>query len=143
MFDDMENRVNKLLDGMLTTPFNADVGAETIGWTPATEMSETPTELSLTAELPGLDKKDVDISVDDGVLTIRGTKTQERTEGKENTQYYVWERSYGTFERSFTLPRTVDASKISAEFEKGVLKVKMPKSEEAKAKGRKIEIATK
>jgi HSP20 family protein len=142
-FEDMESRVRNLIEGVGTSRFNGDLGAETIRWNPATEIAETPTELSLTAELPGMETKDVDISVEDGVLTIRGEKTQERTEGKDEKQFYLWERSYGAFERSFTLPRTVDASKISAVFDKGVLKVKMPKSEEAKAKGRKIEISAK
>ena len=142
-FEDMESRVRNLIDGVMPVPFDGDLAAETIGWSPATEIAETPTELSLTAELPGMEKKDVDISVEDGVLTLRGEKTQERTEGKDKKEYYLWERSYGAFERSFTLPRTVDPSKISAEFDKGVLKVKMPKTEEAKSKGRKIEIAAK
>jgi HSP20 family protein len=126
-------------EGMLA--FDGDLIPQTIGWVPATDIVETPDALTLTAELPGLDRKDVDISVDDGMLTIRGEKTDDRT--VEGSKHHVFERSYGSFQRTFTLPRTVDASKINAEFGKGVLTVVMPKTTEAMAKGRKIEVADK
>jgi HSP20 family protein len=142
-FEDVENRLQKLLEGTLPAPFDGNYAAEAIGWLPATEIAETEDELTLTAELPGLEKKDVDISVDEGVLTIRGEKVAERTEGEAEKKFHMWERSYGSFQRSFTLPRTVDAAKITADFDKGVLKVKLPKSAEAKVKGRKIEINAK
>jgi HSP20 family protein len=85
-----------------------------------------------------MDQKDVDVSVENGVLTIRGEKTDERE--KEDKKTYLYERSYGAFQRSFMLPTTVETDKIAAEFEKGVLKVHLPKDGEAKPKGRKIEI---
>ncbi len=100
-------------------------------------------ELLLTAELPGIDRKDIDISVDDGVLTLRGEKIEEKKEADEEKKYHLFERNYGTFQRSFTLPTGVDPNKISAEFDKGVLKVHLPKTAEAKVKGRKIEVAAK
>lgn len=138
VFDEVENRMRKFFeDGLLS--FDSDSLPQTIGWLPPTDIVETPEALTLTAELPGLDRKDVDISVDDGVLTIRGEKADERT--TEDKKYHVVERSYGSFQRTFTLPRTVDAEKINAEFGKGVLTVVMPKTVEAKAKGRKIEVA--
>ena len=71
----------------------------------------------------------------------RGEKLEERKEGEEGTKFYLSERSYGSFQRAFTLPRAVDAAKISAEFVKGVLTVHMPKTADAKVKGRKIDIA--
>lgn len=137
VLDDLENRVRKLMDeGLL--PFDAEM-SQPIGWLPATDVSETPDALTITAELAGVDRKDVDISVDDGLLTIRGEKTDNRESTTSKTHYR--ERTYGAFERSFTLPRTVDASKITAEFGKGVLTVVIPKTTEARAKARKIEVA--
>ena len=92
-----------------------------------------------------MEKKDVDIVVEEGVLTIRGEKLEEKFDDKEGKaedikKFHLVERSYGSFQRAFTLPRTVDATKIVADFNKGVLKVTMPKLEEAKIKGRKIPI---
>jgi HSP20 family protein len=136
--DEFENRMRQFLDeGLLS--FDSDLMPQSIGWVPATDIVETPDALTLTAELPGLERKDVDISVDDGMLTIRGERSDDRT--VEGSKYHVVERSYGSFQRTFTLPRTVDAAKINAEFGKGVLTVTMPKTVEAKAKGRKIEVA--
>lgn len=138
--DDLENRMRKFFDeGMLA--FDGDLLPQTIGWIPATDIVETPDALTLTADLPGLDRKDVDISVDDGMLTIRGEKADDRT--VEGSKYHVFERSYGSFQRTFALPRTVDVTKINAEFGKGVLTVVMPKTTEAMSKGRKIEVADK
>ena len=81
----------------------------------------------------------MDITVDEGILTIRGEKADERT--MDGNKYHVVERMYGTFERTVALPRTVDASKIKAEFGKGVLTIVMPKTVEATARGRKIDVA--
>jgi HSP20 family protein len=114
-----------------------------VGWMPAMEIVEDKNALVVTAELPGLDAKDVDISVDDGVLTVSGEKQEEKTEGTEESEHYLFERRYGSFRRSFTLPTSVDVDKITADFENGVLKVMLPKSEKAKAKGKKIDIHAK
>jgi HSP20 family protein len=102
-------------------------------------VEETKDHLVLTAELPGLRREDVEIEVENNVLTLRGRKEQSREE-KEEPRYHVWERRYGAFQRSFSLPRTVSADNIAATFENGVLRVEMPKA--AEAKGRKIEIRT-
>ncbi len=134
--EDLPSRIRKMFEDTLElTPIS-----QAIGFMPAMEVVETPEELVLTAELPGLAKENVDITIDDDVLTIRGEKTEERKEGDEERKYHLWERTYGSFQRSFTLPLTVDPTKINAVFDKGVLKVKLPKSAEAKAKGRKVEI---
>lgn len=101
-------------------------------------MEETRDELVLTAELPGLREADVDIEPENSVLTIQGRKEETREEGQEEQRSHLWERSYGSFQRSFTLPRTVLADKISATFQDGVLHVRVPKAPESK--GRKIEI---
>ena len=135
--DEFENRIRKFFDDG-SFSLEGDLFPQAIGWIPATDIVETPDAVTLTAELPGLDRKDVDISVDDGLLTIRGEKSDERI--VENSKRHVVERSYGSFQRAFTLPRTVDAAKISAEFGKGVLTIVMPKTSEAKARGRKVEI---
>ncbi len=138
-FGDVENRMTRYFERMFNEPFGSGF-PEAIDWVPATDIVETAAELTLTAELPGMDQKDIDISIEDGVLMIRGEKTEERKEGKEEKKVYLYERTYGSFQRSFTLPSTVDGSMVTAEFEKGVLKVHMPKTAEAKPKGRKVEI---
>jgi HSP20 family protein len=138
-FGDVENRMNRYFEQMFNQPFG-DGFTETIDWIPPTEIVEMPTELLLTAELPGMDQKNIDISIQDGVLMIRGEKTEEKKEGTEEKKVYLYERTYGSFQRSFTLPSLVDEKLVTAEFDKGVLKVHMPKSAEAKAKGRKVEI---
>jgi HSP20 family protein len=102
------------------------------------DVRETHDELTLQAELPGLTSNDVDVSVENGVLAITGEKKQEVQEGKEGSEYHLIERRYGRFERRFTLPRTVDAEKVRAEFSHGVLQVTLPKAESAKP--RKIEV---
>ena len=130
--DALSNRLGLVFDDAMPTP--ASSGA----WLPAVNVEETPEELVLTAELPGLTDDDIEIELENSVLTIRGEKTAERHEGDESKKYHVWERSYGSFQRSFTLPRTVAADKIAADFENGVLHVRMPKAPEAK--GRRIAI---
>jgi len=140
MVDELENRMRKFFDDGLLSVDN-DLLPQAVGFSPAMDIVETADVVTLTAELPGLDRKDVDISIDDGMLTVTGEKSDERT--VENAKYHFVERSYGTFQRSFALPRTVDASKVTAEFGKGILTVTMPKTSEAKAKGRKIEVTDK
>lgn len=106
---------------------------------PVVDVIEKENELLLTAELPGLQEQDVQLEVDNNILTLKGEKKQEREEKAE--RYHCWERTYGAFQRSFAIPGTVDPAKIKAEFKEGVLEVHMPKTAETKA--RKIEIANK
>ena len=105
-------------------------------WLPPVELVEEDEEFVLTAELPGLSKEDVNVSVDDNILTLRGEKRLEREATHDRA--HIREREYGVFERSFTLPRNVEAEKIRADFHDGLMEVHMPKGEEAKS--RKIEI---
>lgn len=107
-------------------------------WVPVVDVRETKDELILQAELPGLTSNDVDVSVENGVLALTGEKRHEVQEGKEGSEYHLIERRYGRFERRFTLPRSVDAEKVRAEFSHGVLQVTLPKVEAAKP--RKIEV---
>jgi HSP20 family protein len=101
-------------------------------WIPAVDVQETDGEFRVTAELPGLAPQDLNVTVQNGVLTISGEKRTQHDEGKEEGNYHVYERRYGRFERSFTLPRTVIADDVRAAFENGVLTITLPKTEEAK-----------
>lgn len=101
-------------------------------WAPAVDIYEQDNNIVIKAELPGLDPKDVDIRLDNSVLTIKGERKLDNEVKKEN--YHRVERSYGGFTRSFTLPNTVDANNIKAEFKDGVLRITLPKREEAKPK---------
>ena len=98
-------------------------------WFPAVELTDVAEEFLLTAELPGVAMDDVQIDVQDNVLTLRGSKKQEHE--KKEKRYHLWERGYGEFERSFSLPPNVDAAAIRADFEAGVLKIHMPKRAES------------
>jgi len=101
-------------------------------WLPAVDVSETETEMVVRAELPGMTEGDIELSLQDNVLTLKGEKKQEQHEEKEN--YHRVERSYGSFTRSFTLPANVQQADIKATFKDGVLQIALPKAEEAKAK---------
>jgi HSP20 family protein len=102
----------------------------TSSWAPAVDIYETENELVLAAEVPGVEEKDVEISVEDNTLSIRGERKFQKETKEEN--YHRIERSYGSFYRSFTLPSYIDQEKIHAEHESGVLKVHMPKKPEVK-----------
>ena len=103
---------------------------------PAMDVAETADELVLTAELPGLPKDELKITIEDGVLTISGEKKLEKEEKAKD--YHVVERRYGKFHREVTLPSQVDASKAEASFEDGVLRIRVPKAETAKPRELKI-----
>lgn len=105
---------------------------------PAVDVSETDKAYEITAELPGMDEKNVEVNLADGGLIIKGEKKEEKEETKKD--YYVCERRYGSFERYFGLPDGVDASKIEATFKNGVLKVTLPKTAEAQKPAKKIEV---
>lgn len=107
-------------------------------WTPAVDIYETDDAIILEAELPGMNEKDIDVRVEDNVLTIKGERKIEQERKEEN--YYRMERYYGTFQRSFTLPSNLETDKIKAEYKKGILKVVMPKKEQAKPKQIKVEV---
>lgn len=108
----------------------AEAGRRT--WLPAVDIYESDDAFVATADLPGLKKDDIDVSIEDNVLTVSGERKFEQSEG-EGTFRRV-ERSYGTFRRSFTLPRGVDSAKVEAKFEDGVLTLTLPKSEMAKSR---------
>jgi HSP20 family protein len=105
-------------------------------WTPSVDIFENQDKIILEAELAGMKPEEVDISIENNVITLKGERKFEKTEDKDN--YHRVERSYGSFVRSFTLPRTVVSDEAEANFENGILSITLPKREEAKA--RKIEI---
>lgn len=113
----------------------SQVGA---AWHPVVDVRETKDALEMKAELPGVTIEDVDVSVENGVLTLAGEKKREWEENSEGEGFHVMERRYGRFERRFTLPRSVDSEKVSAHFDHGLLTITLPKVE--KAKPRRIEV---
>jgi len=101
-------------------------------WAPSLDVSETKDNFVVKAEVPGIDAKDIDISLTGDVLTIKGEKKQEKEEKEED--YHLVERSYGAFSRSIRLPAEVESTKIKASYKNGILRVTLPKSEKVKAK---------
>ncbi len=104
----------------------------------AVEVGEDDKGYTVTAELPGLDEKDIEVALTDDTVTIKGEKKEEKEEKKKD--YYFSERTYGAFQRSFVLPGDVDHAKVTAEMKKGVLTISMPKAPEAQKKTRKLDI---
>ncbi|GAB4577963.1 MAG: Hsp20/alpha crystallin family protein [Anaerolineales bacterium] len=142
----LQNEMNRLFEDFWRDPFSMRpferlTRMGTTGWgsfNPNVDISETDKEIKLEAELPGLDEKDIEISISEDVLTIKGEKHQE-SERKDRNYYYA-ERSYGTFTRQFALPNAVDENKIEATFKKGVLTVTMPKRPEVVEQRKRIAI---
>ena len=130
--DQMTRRLNRLFGE------RGLVEREATSWVPAVDVEEKNDELILTADLPGLTEEDVEISFENGVLTVRGQKEETSDGNKDDRRYHVSERRSGSFQRSFTLPRTVSVNDVSATIEGGVLLLHMPKA--AESKGRTIQI---
>src|SRR5215469_16182769 len=105
---------------------------------PAIDMSEDDKAYRISAELPGIDAKDIDVSVSGDTLILKGEKRQEKEEKDKN--YHFSERSYGSFQRSFQLPSSIDRNKVTADFSKGVLTITLPKTAEARGPQKKIEV---
>lgn len=127
-------------DRMFGNVFATPTFPMSLGWAPAIDITESTNELTVKAELPGVKKEDLNLTFEDGMLTIRGEKREEKRDKDEKKQYHVYERNYGAFSRSFTLPTAVDDKRIKAEFHDGLLTVHVPKSAEAKSNGKPIEI---
>jgi len=122
--------------------FDVDPPFAARGWSidPAFDLVEKDGEYQLSAELPGIDEKDVEIRLSNGVLTVRGEKSESREE-KEN-DHYLSERRYGSFQRSFQMPEGVDHDRIEANFARGVLTIRMPKTAQAQKAAKKIAVKT-
>ena len=136
-FERMKEELDRFWDSFLEGTLH-ERGEDRTGWFPSLDVSETKSDFVVKAELPGTDLKDIDVSVTDGMLTIRGEKRQEKEEKEEN--YRLIGRSYGTFSRSVSLPRDVKNDKVSASYKDGVLRVVLPKSEETKKREIKIKV---
>ena len=134
-------RINQVLDAAFNGwPFAVDApDLATSAWVPPTDIFEDAEGIKIVTELPGLNPADVKLTIENSTLTIRGEKKQVAEE--KTTRVHRYERSYGTFERSFTLPTTVDTEKVQARFENGVLTIALPKAE--RAKPREIEVKVK
>lgn len=111
------------------------------GTVPAVDVAEKKDAFEITAELPGLDEHDIEVKIANGLLSIAGEKKEEKEEKKKD--YYLSERHYGAFQRSFSMPEGVDANKVEATFKKGVLTVTLPKTPEAQKKAKTIPVKAK
>ena len=120
--------VNRLLSDI----FNRDIFRLTDQWVPQVDMSETKEEVIVRAEVPGMTKEDITVTLQDNVLTLRGEKKQEKRE--QEASFHRIESSYGSFVRSITLPTLVQADRVKAAYKEGVLTVSLPKAEEVKPK---------
>jgi HSP20 family protein len=107
---------------------------------PAVDVIDKEKEVQVRAELPGMDEKDIDVRLSGDTLTIQGEKKEEREEREEGGSYYVSERRYGSFQRSFRVPEGIDRDKVDASFRKGVLTITLPKTPEGQQKTKKVEI---
>lgn len=147
-FESLHREIDRLFDdfGMsFRWPFGRSLFAAepafrqvTLPKMPAVDVIESDKGYEITADLPGMDEKNIEVKVTDGVLTMKGERQEEKEEKKKD--YYLQERSFGSFQRSFELPESVDGDKIEASFKKGVLTVKLPKKAEAQKPAKKIEV---
>ncbi len=132
----LQDEMNRLFMTNLPRSFSQEEMASG-GWSPSVDIYESENEIVLEAELPGMNREDFEVSIENNVITLKGERHFEKNHEGDN--YHRVERSYGSFTRSFSLPRTVSAESTTADFKNGVLRVSLPKKEEAKA--RKIEVS--
>ncbi len=131
----LREKMNRLFEDVVTAR-GQEKEFISSAWNPAVDIYESENQLVLTAEIPGVDEKDVEIKIEDNTLSIKGERRFETERKEEN--YHRLERSYGSFYRTFTLPNYVDQDKIHAEHENGVLKITMPKRTDLKPRKVKI-----
>jgi HSP20 family protein len=138
-FATLQDRMNRLF----RESYN-DAGGEqsltTSSFAPAVDVYEDEHQVTLKIEVPGIEEKDIDVRVENNTLTVQGERKIEREEKEEN--YRRVERQYGSFTRNFTLPPTVDTENVSASYDKGVLKITLPKKAEAKPKQIKVNVGS-
>ena len=141
---DLRSQLNRLFDEFLEQPFGLspffDESTMMGDFAPCLDISETEKEITISADLPGMDPEDIQITLDRDILTIRGEKRAEKTDKGE--RFYQSERYFGFFHRSIPLPSEVDEKKIDATFGRGVLKVNLSKTQAAQAKSKRIAIKT-
>jgi HSP20 family protein len=131
---EMDSLFDNFFRGFELEPFESHMGA----FTPKVDVNETDKEIKISAELPGMDEKDIDVSLLNDMLTIKGEKKEEKEDkGKD---YYRVERSYGSFSRTIPIPVDVETDKVEAKFKKGVLNITLPKTAKAVAEAKKIAV---
>ncbi len=136
--DELQNRLASLF-GRVPRERNGEESLTIAEWTPLVDILEDEKEYLIKTELPEIRKEDVKVRVEDGVLTISGERKHETEENK--AKFHRVERSYGLFSRSFTVPESADASKVTAEFKDGVLTVHLAKDEKAKPKSVEVKVS--
>ena len=134
-FSTLQDQVNRIFNETVRNQGNE---SDLTTWAPAVDIYETPNELVVKADLPDVNEKDIDIRVENNLLTVRGERKFERAVSEEN--YLRVERTYGTFSRSFSLPNTVNPEAIQAGYKNGVLTVNLPKREESKPRQVKVTV---
>lgn len=134
----VSDRLNRMLSWRTMPDVGQDESLALADWAPLVDVMETDMDFQIRAELPGVEKKDIKLSVEGRVLLISGHRDQEKEEtGK---RYHRVERAYGSFARSFTVPDSVDGQKVTAEFKSGILTVRLPKSEKARPKSIEVQV---
>jgi len=136
--EDMSDRLNRFF-GTWTRPYEKEA-LKLAEWAPAVDIQETEKEYLVKAELPEVNKEDVKVTVEEGVLTLQGERKQEKEE--KGKRFHRIERSYGTFLRTFTVPVDADPTKVAADFKDGVLRVHLPKTEKPHPKAIEVKVAS-
>jgi len=132
----LQERMNRVFEDAAVRGWKNDEPSSTTSWSPSVDIYETDSEIMVQAELPGVDRKDIALQLENNVLTLKGDRRFEKETNQEN--YHRIERSYGGFSRAFTIPTIVDEDKIRADYKDGILKIALPKKEQVKAKQIKI-----
>ena len=127
----MQDRMNRMFEDA-GRGWRGDEPSSTTSWSPAVDIYETEGEITVHAELPGVDRKDIALNLEKNVLTLKGERRFEKETKQEN--YHRIERAYGAFSRSFSIPAIVDEEKIRAEYKDGILRISLPKKEQVKPK---------
>jgi HSP20 family protein len=136
----LQDRVNRLFHESFTGGEGRDESLATSTFAPAVDVYEDEHNITLKIEVPGIDEKDIDVRIENKTLTVHGERKFEKEEKEEN--YRRVERQYGSFSRTFTLPNSVDTESVSADYEKGVLKIKFAKKAESKPKQIKVNVGS-
>jgi HSP20 family protein len=133
----LQSQLNRIFEPFARFAAQDDEDLVSGTWVPPVDVAETQEKILVRAEVPGLKQEDIQIEFENGLLTIRGERKLEKSEGMT---WHRVERVYGNFSRSFTLPRSVDAEKIVASYREGILEIDVPKKEEAKPKNIRIAV---
>ena len=137
-YSTLQDQMNRLLRESYSSPSGPEEALTTTGFAPPVDIYEDEHNITLKLEVPGIDEKDIDVRIENNTLTVHGERKLEKEEKEEN--YRRVERQYGSFTRSFMLPSSVDSGQVSANYDRGVLKISLAKKAEAKPKQIKVNI---